>query len=306
MKITFRQLECFVAAVTAGSLTGAAGALHVTPTALSLQIKQLEVLLNSSLMKRHSRGVVPTAAGEELHKQALTILDLVTAVEASAIRTATPPLIVRLGAPPPIIRLIGVDAIKEAALHLGTTELQLFGGWTRDLERRLLLGELDCVVGYEIASNPELDIVPLLMNRFNFAAAPSIAGGYGPISLAEALATPLVYYGKDSVGWRVTQAAAQAAGLDLLSERYVGSIDVWRGMLCRGLGTTITTIGAIADEHARGEIAVREIADHRILRMISLAIRTELRHRPWAKAMPRFIKQLMSTSYSVMRKPLLL
>jgi DNA-binding transcriptional LysR family regulator len=62
-----KYLDTFVAAVEAGSFTRAAEMLHVTPSTVSYQIKQLEQWLGSPLFERSGRRVLPSASGERLY-----------------------------------------------------------------------------------------------------------------------------------------------------------------------------------------------------------------------------------------------
>lgn len=60
---TLRALECLVALVDAGSVTGAASALRMSQPALSHQIAALEKELGTPVVHRLGRGVRVTAAG---------------------------------------------------------------------------------------------------------------------------------------------------------------------------------------------------------------------------------------------------
>lgn len=60
---TLRALECLVALVDTGSVTRAAGSLHMSQPALSHQIAALERELGTPVVERLSRGVRVTAAG---------------------------------------------------------------------------------------------------------------------------------------------------------------------------------------------------------------------------------------------------
>jgi DNA-binding transcriptional LysR family regulator len=60
---TLRALECLVALVEAGSVTGAAASLHLSQPALSHQISALEKEIGTPVVERLPRGVRPTAAG---------------------------------------------------------------------------------------------------------------------------------------------------------------------------------------------------------------------------------------------------
>ena len=57
---TLRQLQTFIAAVEAGSITQAARALHLTQPAASQQLRQLERILGVRLLDRTTRSAEPT------------------------------------------------------------------------------------------------------------------------------------------------------------------------------------------------------------------------------------------------------
>ncbi len=64
--ITLKQLRALQAVVSAGSVAGAAQRLHVTPPAVSLQLKTLEENAGISLIERSLDGLRPTPAGTVL------------------------------------------------------------------------------------------------------------------------------------------------------------------------------------------------------------------------------------------------
>ncbi len=64
--ITMKQLRALSAVVSAGTVSGAAKILHVTPPAVSLQLKQFEELTGIKLLERNSKGLKPTQAGQEI------------------------------------------------------------------------------------------------------------------------------------------------------------------------------------------------------------------------------------------------
>jgi DNA-binding transcriptional LysR family regulator len=65
-----RQLRYFVAVYTQGSFSRAALGLFVTQPALSRQIRELEKECDAALFERVPSGVIPTAAGRVLFRQA--------------------------------------------------------------------------------------------------------------------------------------------------------------------------------------------------------------------------------------------
>jgi DNA-binding transcriptional LysR family regulator len=64
MNITFRQLRVFVEVARKGSMVGAAATLHLTPPAVSMQIKEIESQVGLPLFDREARKVTLSAAGE--------------------------------------------------------------------------------------------------------------------------------------------------------------------------------------------------------------------------------------------------
>jgi len=64
--ITMKQLRALSYAVQTGTVSGAAKILHVTPPAVSLQLKQFEELVGLALLERNPDGLKPTPAGLEI------------------------------------------------------------------------------------------------------------------------------------------------------------------------------------------------------------------------------------------------
>ena len=64
MNITFRQLRVFVEVAQQGSVTRAAEALHLTPPAVSMQVKEIESQVGLPLFDHEGRRVSLSTAGE--------------------------------------------------------------------------------------------------------------------------------------------------------------------------------------------------------------------------------------------------
>ena len=294
MHLTLRQLRYFVAVIDAGSMTRAAENLHVAPTALSLQMKSIEEHFGVSLIRRHSRGVVATDKGAEFYGRARQILELVEETEqaiAPGSRQAARRL--NLGVPPGLARIVGVEAFLGVSARLEGIALQVTEGWSVALEKQLANGELDVVVGYGLEPSETIHVRDLIEDRLVFVSAPGEGAKGEPIPLDEVLRSQLVFYGEQSMGWRVARGAAQAAGIPLAAERQVGSIAVWRELMCRGLGTSIAPSAVIAEEHRQGRVAIREIEGDPISLRVSLGIRRELLGESWAPGLIDFIAELV-------------
>lgn len=75
ISFTLRQLEYFVAVVEEGSITGAALELHLSQSAMSTALANLERSVGAQLLVRnHSRGVLLTEPGRQLVERARLLL----------------------------------------------------------------------------------------------------------------------------------------------------------------------------------------------------------------------------------------
>lgn len=87
--IDIRHLTMLTALRTTGSLAGAADELHVTASAVSHQLKELESYYNINLVNRRSRPLTFTPAGEELLNLADEILPKLHRATATLRRLAS-------------------------------------------------------------------------------------------------------------------------------------------------------------------------------------------------------------------------
>jgi DNA-binding transcriptional LysR family regulator len=78
--LDLRLVRSFCAVAEESNITRAAARLHLTQQAVSTQIRLLESLLGATLLVRTSRGVLLTAAGQELAASAGRLIEDATAV----------------------------------------------------------------------------------------------------------------------------------------------------------------------------------------------------------------------------------
>src|SRR5262244_4615623 len=80
MRIDTLGLEAFVAIAEQGSFQKAAGALHITQTALTRRLQNLESLLGVMLVERTTRSVALTRLGLDFLPQARRLIGDLSAV----------------------------------------------------------------------------------------------------------------------------------------------------------------------------------------------------------------------------------
>jgi DNA-binding transcriptional LysR family regulator len=71
--VTLRQLRTFAEVVRTGSYAAAAQSLHLTPPAVTMQMRQLQQSAGLPLLERSEKGLAPTEAGREVATTAARI-----------------------------------------------------------------------------------------------------------------------------------------------------------------------------------------------------------------------------------------
>jgi len=144
MNPTLRQMRALVAVARTGSFTQAAALLHLTQSALSGQIKELEGLLGVKVVERNTRRVELSDVGRELVPLFDKMLqDLDGALADIASRKALRKGVVRVAAP----------QMMACALH-PDIQVLLVDCPVDNVAQRVFSGEVDIGVG------PERDAVP--------------------------------------------------------------------------------------------------------------------------------------------------
>jgi DNA-binding transcriptional LysR family regulator len=165
MNVTLRQLRAFVLVARLGSFTRAAQAMHVTQSALSLLVRELESGMNTRLLDRTTRAVSLTVAGSEFFPEAQRILgdleraiasvDKLMAKERGKVVIAAPLVLSSTYLPPilaafrttyPGIELVLHDTLPTQVLpqvRSGTADIGIgtFPASEADLQRVLLFTE---------------------------------------------------------------------------------------------------------------------------------------------------------------------
>lgn len=103
-------VRVFEAAARHGNFKAAADELHLTPSAVSHQVRQLENLLQRRLFERGRRGVELTAAGCDLASSAIEAFDI---LRRAAARAIADPAMIRISAAPVFARRFLLPSLEE-------------------------------------------------------------------------------------------------------------------------------------------------------------------------------------------------
>ncbi|MFI6366195.1 LysR substrate-binding domain-containing protein [Nocardia sp. NPDC050630] len=163
LDVTLRQLEFFVATVERGTLSAAAAEFHVSQTAVSLAISQLEKALGVQvLVRRPAKAPALTAAGRQLLVDARQVLGHVGELE-SAVRTIGGDISGRLavGCFPTITPFVMGRILEEVPVRYPELEIDLVEDTVEGLQRRLADGLCDLAIMYDIGLGSDVTTQPL-------------------------------------------------------------------------------------------------------------------------------------------------
>ncbi len=135
-------LQCFVAAVDTGTLSGAAVDIHRSQSAVSMKIKKLEAALGCSVLHRGPRLLELTPQGRTLLGYARRMLDLHAEAQAVLKNDAVQGR-VRLGVPDDYASKYLTPVLKRYAPRHGGVEIHLDCEQSTSLIPRVAKGELD-------------------------------------------------------------------------------------------------------------------------------------------------------------------
>lgn len=152
--IPMELLRTFVKAIDSGSFTRAADMVGRTPSAVSLQIKRLEEVVNVTLFQRDAHKLQLTAEGRAMAQHARRILALNDEI-LNNLRQPTVAGRVRLGAPHEYTASLLPEFLGKFAQSHPNVMLEVTSDLSKSLLRRQQAGEFDLVIALHEDSAPD-------------------------------------------------------------------------------------------------------------------------------------------------------
>lgn len=153
MNVTLRQLRALVALARMGSFTQAAAALHVTQSALSGLVKELELHVGVRLVERSTRSSALTEAGRGFVPLVEKILqDLDGALGGISELKALQRGMVRIAAPQLMACTLLPDVMAGFRAQHPGVQVRLADGAVESVLARVAAGEVDLGIGPERAT----------------------------------------------------------------------------------------------------------------------------------------------------------
>jgi DNA-binding transcriptional LysR family regulator len=194
-RLSLRQLEYFVTAADEGTMAGAAEQHHISQSAVSLAINDLERTLGVQLfMRRKARGIELTGAARELLPEVRRLLEHAAEVQSTARsvgQTVAGDLV--LGCYPTLTPFLLPEILRRFPEQHPSVTVRLFEGSVAEMTGRLLDGTCEVALMYDLGIGPEIATTVLYRVRpYVLLAADHRLAAPGPISLAELRDEPMV------------------------------------------------------------------------------------------------------------------
>lgn len=260
MKNSIQHIRAFLAVAHTGSFTKAAAELNLSPSALTVQIQQLEEWLGVVLLERSPRHVGLTAAGQNnLGPMEKLLLDLDNIVTGSRDLAALRRGVVTLAALPSMCSSVLPPMLHSFRTRFPGVEVRLRDVVAQRIDALVRESEVDFGLGVKARMGYGLEFEVVMVDSLRlFVPRTHPLARRDSVTLADLAGLPVILTGRDSsVRERVEQLFAdqQVPLVPGLEANYMSTV---LALVRQGLG--ITLLPESADE-GRADI-VRIPVDH--------------------------------------------
>lgn len=296
-----RQLRYFAAIYDQRSLTAAADSESVAVSALSYHLANLEAELGVSLFQRKPRGLIPTAAGERLHRHARAILKALDAAQRD-LQTARDTVSgeVAVGMAYSAVKAIGVDLARRVLDDYPQLRLTLTESLSGTTLLHLTSADVDLALVYNPPPTPSLRTTPILEERMVLVGRRDVIGDTeAPVTVAEVLDMPVILLRQGVSSRALLEDAQLLRKLQSRARLQMNSVQAIAGSLVAGLGCAIGTKLFMREKIETGELHWRPFADPPLTRTLYLC---ELADRPPTIALETMREMLLDLLAEAVRR----
>lgn len=243
--MNIKHLTSFIAVAEQGSFSRAALALNVAQSALSRQVRALELELRQHLFARNGRGVELTEAGRRLLSRSREILQMLenVSVEFSANPQEAAGRVI-VGLPPSLARSLTVPLAHYFQANMPQARLEIVEGYSSHMGEWLASGRLDLCLLYNPVQQPQLELEAISRERLHLVGLKNRLPARA-VTFGELPQFPLIMPQRGQIFRSLMEAQAllQSIGLNVAWE--VSSVPATLDLLFAGFGYAVLTERAL-------------------------------------------------------------
>ena len=260
--IQIGQLEAFVGAVRAGSISGAADALSIGQPAITARIQALEATLGAPLLIRSRTGSRPSETGRALLPHAERAIAAIMAgrqaVEDILAGTAGR---LTIGAAPAVSTYVLPAVLHRFQLDHPAVQLSVRSGHSEEVLEMVLRDQVEVglmrpIPHAEIRADPlyEDELVLVVHRSHPFV-------GRSQITMAKMATEHLILFDRTSSYHELTSSIFRQAGIDPRGYLEVDNIDAAKRMVEQRLGIALLPGTSVHAEIGTGRLAPVTVSD---------------------------------------------
>ncbi len=292
MNISLRQIRAFVAVAESGRFSLAAAHMHLTQSALSMMVKQLEGEMGARLFDRHTRMVQITEAGRAFLPVARkTLADLETALAVSRDAAALKHGRVTVATNAVIGATLLPWAMRQFALLHPGIRVILKDVAEEDIYARVRERDVDLGLGTVLDAEDDLDQIPLFRDRLTLLCAHNHPlAAKRRISWRALKGYPFIALAKGSPIRALADRALRHAGLQLAPAFEVSFSSTAISLAAVGLGVTALPINA-RQLSPKVNVVARDLILPVTQRQVALIQLREVDATPASKSFSAFLRE---------------
>lgn len=235
--MNLRHLRTFVTIAETGSFQAAAQRLFLTQSAVSMQMKTLEEVLNAELFDRDKRPPVLSAHGRSLLERARDLVDQAEEFQRTAAGVDDLFGSLTLGVIPSATTTILPAALARLRDKHPRMQVRVEGGLSAGLETHVSNGTIDAAVVTEPNRLPPGLTALTIYEEPLLVAVPAKTEAEDPRMLLETL--PFIRFNRGTGVGRIVETILQTRGIQTNETMELDSIEAILMMVSRGLGAAV-------------------------------------------------------------------
>jgi LysR family nitrogen assimilation transcriptional regulator len=269
--MNLEQLEAFVHVAELSSFTRASAILGRPQPALSRLVRQLEVDLRQTLLRRNGRGVVLTDAGKVLLEHSKGILHQVDGAR-HALKNLQGTLdgTFKIGLVPSVARFATLALVRRFQQEFPQADITVSEGLSSYLAEWLAMGRIDVAILYDTGETPLVD-KRILFSEEMFLISKPEAQVPAMIALRELPQFPLIIPGRQHAIRTLVEMMAAERSVQLNIALEIDAVPPILDLVDDGYGHAVLPLNAILSDARQRHFHCTRITDPVLLGRMAVA-----------------------------------